>query len=95
MRLFGERPLTPAELASIGGPPTLIWGRHDRATQLAVAVEASRLYGWPLRVIEHANDDPAVEQPEALALLLLGLAAETIVSRETAPAELGLETRGS
>jgi hypothetical protein len=31
-----------------------------------VAGQASVRYGWPLHVIENANDDPPVEQPEAL-----------------------------
>ena len=47
-------------------PTTLIWGRHDRATPLSVAEAASARYGWPLQVIENCNDDPPVEQPEAL-----------------------------
>jgi ubiquinone/menaquinone biosynthesis C-methylase UbiE len=47
-------------------PTTLIWGRHDRATPLSVAEAASARYGWPLKVIENCNDDPPVEQPEAL-----------------------------
>lgn len=50
----------------IGVPTTLIWGRHDLATPLAVAEAASRRYGWPLEVIENASDDPPVEQPEAV-----------------------------
>ena len=51
-------------------PVTLVWGRHDRATPLAVAEAASKRYHWPLRIIEGANDDPPVEQPEALVLVL-------------------------
>ena len=46
-------------------PTTLIWGRHDLATQLAIAESASTRYGWPLHVIENAADDPPIEQPEA------------------------------
>jgi pimeloyl-ACP methyl ester carboxylesterase len=66
MQAFGLAAIPPADLASITPPTTLIWGRHDLATPLAVAEAASRRYGWPLDVIENANDDPAVEQPEAV-----------------------------
>ena len=59
-------PAIPLEiLARISVPTTLIWGRHDRATPLSVAEQASQRFGWPLRVIDDAADDPALEQPEA------------------------------
>jgi pimeloyl-ACP methyl ester carboxylesterase len=58
--------IPPPDLARITVPTTLIWGRHDLATPLSVAEAASARYGWPLHVIENANDDPPVEQPEAL-----------------------------
>ena len=45
-------------------PTTLIWGRHDLATPLSIAEAASKRYGWQLRVIEDAADDPPIEQPE-------------------------------
>lgn len=61
---FGP-PIPPAELARIGVPTALIWGRHDLATPLQVAESASARYGWPLYVIEGAGDDPALEQPAA------------------------------
>jgi pimeloyl-ACP methyl ester carboxylesterase len=70
LRLFAERALPAALLQSIAAPTTLVWGRHDRATPLSVAEEASKRYGWPLHVIEEANDDPPIEQPEALLSLL-------------------------
>ena len=66
MPSFAFAPLAQDELARIAVPTDLIWGRHDRATPLAVAKAASRRYGWPLQVIENANDDPPVEQPEAV-----------------------------
>jgi pimeloyl-ACP methyl ester carboxylesterase len=65
MQQFGLA-IPPADLARIGVPTTLIWGRNDRATRLSIAEAASARYGWPLRVIEDANDDPPIEQPEAL-----------------------------
>lgn len=66
METFGFPGIAPEELARIKAPASLIWGRHDKATPLAVAETASKRYGWPLQVIENANDDPPVEQPEAL-----------------------------
>ena len=66
MEQLGIPAIPPADLARIAVPTTLIWGRHDLATPLAVAEEASARYGWPLHIIENCNDDPPVEQPEAL-----------------------------
>ncbi len=66
MQAFGFPPIAPVELARIQVPTSLIWGRHDLATPLAVADAASKRYGWPLEVIESANDDPPIEQPEAV-----------------------------
>jgi pimeloyl-ACP methyl ester carboxylesterase len=63
---FGWRAIPGEELARISVPTTLIWGRHDRQTRLAVAQRASVRFGWPLHVIEDAADDPAFEQPEAV-----------------------------
>ncbi len=70
MEEFGFAPIAPDDLARIAVPTTLIWGRHDLATRLAVAEEASARYGWPLQVVEGAGDDPAMEQPERLVELL-------------------------
>lgn len=64
MEQFGMRAIPPVDLMRIGISTTLIWGRHDLATPLAVAQSASARYGWPLRVIENAADDPPMEQPE-------------------------------
>ena len=58
------------ELGRITVPTTLIWGRQDVGMRLSVAEAASRRYGWPLQVIEHARDDPAVEQPGAFVAAL-------------------------
>jgi pimeloyl-ACP methyl ester carboxylesterase len=66
MELFGLPAVPSADLARIAIPITLIWGRHDRATPLSVAEQASARFGWRLHVIEDCNDDPPVEQPEAL-----------------------------
>ena len=66
MEQLGGPAIPPADLARIAVPTILIWGRHDLATPLSVAEAASARYGWPLHVIENCNDDPPVEQPEAL-----------------------------
>ncbi len=68
-----EQAIAPAELERIGVPTALIWGRHDLATPLSVAEAANARYGWPLHVIENANDDPPIEQPEATLRALLGV----------------------
>jgi pimeloyl-ACP methyl ester carboxylesterase len=65
MEQFGFAAISPSELARIAVPTTLVWGRHDLATPVSVAQAASTRYGWPLRVIENAGDDPPMEQPEA------------------------------
>jgi pimeloyl-ACP methyl ester carboxylesterase len=65
MPQFG-RAIPEEELATISVPTTLIWGRHDRQTPLAVAQQASTRFGWPLHIIEEAADDPAFEQPGAV-----------------------------
>lgn len=62
---FGFAAISPADLTRIAVPTTLVWGRHDLATPVSVAQAASAKYGWPLRVIENAGDDPPMEQPEA------------------------------
>jgi pimeloyl-ACP methyl ester carboxylesterase len=56
-------------------PTTLVWGRHDRATPLSVADDASARYGWDLHVIEGAADDPTLEQPEIFLSVLRGVLA--------------------
>jgi pimeloyl-ACP methyl ester carboxylesterase len=70
MEQFGMPAIPPAELERIAVPTTLIWGRHDLATPLSVAEAASKRYGWPLRVIEDAADDPPIEQPKAFLAAL-------------------------
>jgi pimeloyl-ACP methyl ester carboxylesterase len=70
MEQFGMRGIPSSELSKIAVPTTLIWGRHDLATQLRVAQDASTRYGWPLHVIEEAADDPPMEQPDAFLTAL-------------------------
>jgi pimeloyl-ACP methyl ester carboxylesterase len=70
MNEFGIPAIPAKVLKRIDTPTTLIWGRHDRATSLAVAEAASKQYGWPLEVIDAAADDPTLEQPEAFVRAL-------------------------
>jgi pimeloyl-ACP methyl ester carboxylesterase len=65
MERFGLPVIPEEDLARISVRTSLIWGRHDRATSLSVAEATSARFGWPLHVIEHCADDPALEQPEA------------------------------
>jgi pimeloyl-ACP methyl ester carboxylesterase len=93
MEQFGLPAIPAADLARITVPTTLIWGRHDRATPLPIAEAASARYGWPLHVIEDANDDPPIEQPEAVLRALrvaLGTVTTTASAKPTAAT-----TRGS
>ena len=70
MRELGVPAIPPSVLDRIDTPTTLIWGRHDRATPLSVAVVASQQYGWHLDVIDGAADDPTLEQPESFLYCL-------------------------
>ena len=56
-------PLSPAQLDGITTPTTLIWGRDDLATPVAVARATAARHGWPLHVIDEAGDDPPLDQP--------------------------------
>lgn len=75
MEQFGLPAISPATLARITVPTTLIWGRHDRATPLSVAEDASRRYRWDLHVIDGAADDPTLEQPATFLSTLLRVLA--------------------
>jgi len=70
MSEFGMDPIAPEELERIAVPTTLVWGREDLATPLAVAEAASARHGWPLRVIDDCGDDPPFERPEAFVKVL-------------------------
>jgi FAD/FMN-containing dehydrogenase/pimeloyl-ACP methyl ester carboxylesterase len=73
MQQFGLPAIPAPELERIEVPTSLIWGRHDLATPLAVAESASERYDWPLHVIDDCADDPPVEQPEAFVAAFAGL----------------------
>ncbi len=71
LALFAVRPLPTETWEAIGVPTTMIWGRQDAATQLAVAEEASARHGWPLHVVEAAGDDPPLDRPTEFVEVLL------------------------
>jgi pimeloyl-ACP methyl ester carboxylesterase len=64
LQVFGFPAIAPEVLERVEVPTSLIWGRHDLATDLSVAAAASSRYGWPLEVIDDAADDPSMDQPE-------------------------------
>ena len=64
-------PMPSDLLAAITVPTSMIWGREDAATTLAVAQRASASYGWPLHVIDGAGDDPALDRPAEFISTLL------------------------
>ena len=66
MQGFGLAAIAPDELARMTVPTSLIWGRNDLVTALAVAEAASKRFRWPLEIIDNANDDPPIEQPEVV-----------------------------
>ena len=76
MAQFGMAAIPPPMLARISVPTTLIWGREDRATPLRVAADASARFGWELRVIDAAADDPAIEQPQDFVKALRAIIAD-------------------
>jgi pimeloyl-ACP methyl ester carboxylesterase len=76
MPSFGLSAVPPSDLARITVPTTLIWGRHDLQVRPGVAEAAGARYGWPVHVVDHAGDDPAMEQPEAFLKVLRAALAE-------------------
>jgi pimeloyl-ACP methyl ester carboxylesterase len=67
---FALPAIPAADLDRIPVPASLIWGRQDLQVPLAVAEAASARHGWPLKVIDHAGDDPALERPAAFLVAL-------------------------
>ena len=63
------------DLARIGVPTTLLWGRQDRMVPFAVAESAATRHRWPLHIIDKAAHAPHVEQPDAFAKTLAGILA--------------------
>jgi pimeloyl-ACP methyl ester carboxylesterase len=63
-------PIPPDQLGTLTMPVTLIWGQHDVGMPLRVAEQAAIRYRWPLHIIHHTRDDPALEQPKAFLVAL-------------------------
>lgn len=91
LRELGLPRIPPEELDEIAVPAALIWGRHDRATKLEVAQEASARHGWPLQVVEEAADDPARDRPAAF-LEALRTALSSIDTGDRTMSEATYET---
>jgi pimeloyl-ACP methyl ester carboxylesterase len=76
MTHFGMPAIPASVLTRIELPTTLIWGKEDRATPVHIAMDASARYGWNLRVIEAAGDEPALDQPQAFTSALREIIAD-------------------
>jgi pimeloyl-ACP methyl ester carboxylesterase len=61
---FGFPAIPDEVLQRIAVPTSLIWGAHDSIIPLAVGQHASARFGWPLHVLEHAGNEPALETPD-------------------------------
>ncbi len=70
MEQFGFPAIDEAVLARIAVPTSLIWGRYDSIVPLSVGELASARHGWPLRVIDDAGNEPAIEAPAAFVRAL-------------------------
>lgn len=70
LRKLGMPGIPPRDLARIGAPTTMIWGRHDRVVPLRAAEQVSTRHGWPLHVIDDSGHLPHVEQPDAVLRVL-------------------------
>ena len=70
------------KLEKINIPVTLIWGRHDKANRLKIAINASERYGWPLHIIEDTRDDPKLEKPQAFVEAVLSSVGEPLVEKQ-------------
>jgi 2-hydroxymuconate-semialdehyde hydrolase len=66
----GTKRVPAVDLDRIRIPTTLLWGRHDRMTPLALATAAAARHHWPVQVVEHAGHAPHLEQPDAFVQTL-------------------------
>lgn len=82
MGKLGSPRIPKTALASMQVPVTLIWGRHDRANRLKIALQASNSYGWPLHIIENSRDDPKLEQPKAFIQALSASLIAPLVEKQ-------------
>lgn len=67
---FAMRAIPDSELATIGVPITLVWGRQDLAVPLRFGEAAAARLGWPVHVIDDCGDDPPFERPQEFARVL-------------------------
>ncbi len=59
-------PVIPDDvLARIAVPTTLVWGRADAIVPIQVGEAAAARYGWPIRVLVNAGNEPAIEDADA------------------------------
>jgi pimeloyl-ACP methyl ester carboxylesterase len=77
---FGLAAIPEDVLRGIVVPTSLIWGRHDSIVPLSVAQHASVRFGWPLHVLEHAGNEPALEAPEEFVRTLRTILGEEVSS---------------
>lgn len=70
------------KLKKIDIPVMLIWGRHDKANRLKVAIKASKKYGWPLTIIDDARDDPKLERPDQFVRAVLSSLTAPLVAEQ-------------
>lgn len=61
---FGFPAIPDEVLRRIAVPTSLVWGAHDSIIPLSVGQQASARFGWPLHVLEHAGNEPALEAPD-------------------------------
>jgi pimeloyl-ACP methyl ester carboxylesterase len=79
---FGLAAIPDDVLRRIAVPTSLIWGRHDSIVPLSVGQRASARFGWPLHVLEHAGNEPALEAPGEFARAVeAAIAAPAVVGR--------------
>ena len=81
---LGMPPIAASDLAHITTPTSLIHGRHDLQVDLALAQRASRMFGWPLHVVDDARDDPAAECPAQFVAALRAAVANGTTSATAA-----------
>lgn len=82
MGKIGVTKIPEEELKTIHLPVTLIWGRHDRANSLKIALNANKTFGWPLHIIEKCRDDPKLEQPNAFVNAVLSSIPEQLEEKQ-------------
>jgi len=65
LELFAATPIPDEVLARIAVPTTLVWGRADAIVPVSVGEAAAARFGWPIRILDNAGNEPAIEDPDA------------------------------